>query len=310
MRLHLGRIRLGVVVVALLVCPLWAGAESFRVATYNVENYLDEATQSRYAKSAEAKAKVRESILALKPDVLALEEMGTTNALLELRDALKGAGLDLPYWEHVTGAETNIHVAILSKFPFAARRSHTNDNFLLNGRRFRVSRGFGEVDVQVNPNYTLTVLVAHLKSKRAVAEADEKDLRFEEAKLLREKVDARLAANPNANLVVLGDFNDGKDSPSTKVVIGRGKQKLVDTRPAERNGDNVPSSNPAWEPRNVTWTHYYGKEDVYSRIDFILISPGLAREWVKDETYVLTLANWGVGSDHRPIVATFEATDK
>ena len=45
-----------------------------------------EAVQTRYAKSADAKAKVRESILALKPAVLALEEMGTTNALLALRD--------------------------------------------------------------------------------------------------------------------------------------------------------------------------------------------------------------------------------
>ncbi len=52
-----------------------------------------------------------------------------------------------------------------------------------------------------------------------------------------------------------------------------------------------------------------GKEDTYSRIDYILISPGMAREWVTNETYVLTLPNWGVGSDHRPILATFEAED-
>lgn len=293
-----------------LVASHWAAAETFRVATYNVENYLDEATQSRFAKSADSKAKVRESILALKPDVLALEEMGTTNALLELRDSLKAAGIDFPYWEHVTGFDTNIYVAILSRFPITARRSHTNENFLLDGRRFRVGRGFAEVDIQVTTNYTLTVLAAHLKSKRAVPEADEKDLRFEEAKLLREKIDARLATNPNANLVVLGDFNDGKDAPSTKVIIGRGRNKLVDTRPSERNGDNVPSANPAWEPRNVTWTHFYGKEDLYSRIDFILLSPGLAREWVSNETYVLTIPNWGVASDHRPVVATFETEDK
>jgi endonuclease/exonuclease/phosphatase family metal-dependent hydrolase len=119
-------------------------------------------------------------------------------------------------------------------------------------------------------------------------------------------VDARLAANPSANLIVLGDFNDTKDSASTKAVIGRGKAKLVDTRPAERNGDNAPGR----EPRNVAWTHYYAKEDSYSRIDYLLLSPGMAREWVADETYVLTLPNWGVGSDHRPIVATFEAEDK
>jgi hypothetical protein len=36
----------------------------------------------------------------------------------------------------------------------------------------------------------------------------------------------------------------------------------------------------------------------------------MAKEWVTNETYVLTLANWSVGFDHRPLVATFEASDK
>ena len=162
----------------------------------------------------------------------------------------------------------------------------------------------------MNTNYSFTLITAHLKSKRAVAQADEIEMRLEEAKLLRERIDACFAANPNINLIVLGDLNDTRDSASTKAVIGRGKRKLLDTRPAERNGDNTPSTRPASEPRNVTWTHYYGKTDTYSRIDYILISPSLAREWVTNETYVLALPNWGVGSDHRPIVAAFEAEDK
>jgi endonuclease/exonuclease/phosphatase family metal-dependent hydrolase len=33
-------------------------------------------------------------------------------------------------------------------------------------------------------------------------------LREQEARLLREKIDARLASDSEANLVVLGDFND------------------------------------------------------------------------------------------------------
>jgi endonuclease/exonuclease/phosphatase family metal-dependent hydrolase len=291
--------------LALLCCARLAAAEAFRVATYNLESYLDQPTETRPAKLPAAKAKVRESILALKPDVLALQEMGSTNALLELRDSLKADGLDLPYWEHVSGSDTNIHIAILSRFPLTARRPHADDSFLSSGRRFRVSRGFAEVDVQVNAIYSFTLIAAHLKSRRAIAQADEAELRLEEAKLLREKVDDRLAADPNANLIVLGDLNDNKDSASIKALVGRGKHKLVDTRPAERNGDH-PSSR---EPRNVAWTHYYAKEDSYSRIDYILLSPGMAREWLTNETYVLTLPDWGVGSDHRPIVATFQAED-
>jgi endonuclease/exonuclease/phosphatase family metal-dependent hydrolase len=286
-------------------------AETFRVATYNVENYLDQPTESRpQIKSVEARNKVRESIRALNPDVLALEEMGSTNALLELRASLKAEGLDYPYWEHVQGWDTNIHVAVLSKLPIAARHPHTNDSFLLDGRRFSVSRGFAEVDIQAQTNFTFTLIAAHLKSRRPGPDADQAQLRHEEAKVLRGIIDAHLAANPQVRLVVLGDFNDVKSSDPIKTIIGHGRFKLVDTRPAERNGDNTPNPIPRFEPRNVTWTHYYGVEDTYSRIDYILLSPAMARDWVTNGTYALTIPNWGVGSDHRPIVATFETENK
>jgi endonuclease/exonuclease/phosphatase family metal-dependent hydrolase len=283
---------------------------TFRVATYNVEGYLEVATPSRPAKSADSRTKVRESIRALAPDVLALQEIGGTNALLELRDSLKQEGLDLAFWELVDGADTNINVAVLSRFPFAARRPHTRENFLLGGRRFQLSRGIAEVDVQVNSGYKFTLIAAHLKSRRLVPQADEAELRLEEAKILREKIDLRLAADPEANLVVLGDLNDTQDSASTKMILGRGKAKLVDTRPAERAGEAESSSDPQRTVRRVTWTHFYAKDDVYSRIDFILISPGMANEWVRQETYALTLPDWGVASDHRPILATFVSEDR
>ena len=140
--MNLGPLQNLLLVLATL-SPALLRAETFRIAAYNVENYLDQPTETRrFAKSDEAKAKIRESIHALKPDVIAFEEMGSTNALLELRASLKAEGMDFPYWEHVNGFDTNIHVAVLSKFPITARRPHTNENFLLDGRRFSVSRGF------------------------------------------------------------------------------------------------------------------------------------------------------------------------
>jgi endonuclease/exonuclease/phosphatase family metal-dependent hydrolase len=294
----------------LACCPPLPAAESFRIATYNRENYLDQPIGTRPAKSADSRAKVRESLRAIQADVVALQEMGTTSALLELRASLKAEGLDYPFWEHVTGWDTNIHVAVLSRFPIIARRPHTNESFLLFGRRFRVNRGFLEVDLKVNDRYSFTLMTTHLKSRRPVPEADEAELREQESILLRAKIDARLSASPNANLVVLGDLNDTQDSRSTRAVIGRGKNALVDTRPAERNGDNLPNPNPRYGPRNINWTHYYGKEDSYSRIDYLLLSAGMAHEWNKEETYILALPNWGIGSDHRPLVATFFATNK
>jgi endonuclease/exonuclease/phosphatase family metal-dependent hydrolase len=282
----------------------------FRVATYNLENYIDQHAGTRPLKTAEAKAGIRNGLRLLNADVVALQEVGSTNTLLELRASLKNEGLDYPHWELVMGWDTNIHVAILSKFPITARRPHTNDSFLLLGRRHRVSRGFAEVDLRVSEKYSFTLMTAHLKSRRPVPEADEAELREQEAILLREHIDARLASGPNVNLVVLGDFNDSKDTKAIRALIGRGKTALIDTRPAERNGDTLPNANHRGEPRNVSWTHYYGKEDSYSRLDYILISKGLAAEWDKENTYVLTMANWGQASDHRPVVAGFFAEDR
>src|SRR5438093_615339 len=77
-------------------------ATTWRTATFNIENYLDDTASRCCVKSAASKAKVRECIRALHPDVLALQEMGSVAALMELRAALKAEGLDFPHWEHVT----------------------------------------------------------------------------------------------------------------------------------------------------------------------------------------------------------------
>ena len=250
---------LGLIILALATPPPSAFADIIHVATYNVETYLDQPTETRvHVKSAEAKAKIRESIQAMNPDVIALEEMGDTNALLELRASLQAGGQDYPFWEQVQGFDTNIHVVVLSKLPVVARRPHTNDSFLLDGRRFQVKRGFAEVDIQAATNFTFTLIAAHLKSRLATPDADEAEERLGEARVLRGILDARLAREPDAKLIVLGDFNDAKDSAAIRELIGRGKRKLFDTRPAERNGDTARGEPPYHEPRDVAWTYFYG----------------------------------------------------
>ena len=284
--------------------------QSFRVATYNVENFILEPVQNRPIKKPFAQAKIVESILAARPDVIALQEMGKKTALARLQAALKAKGLNLPHAEHLSAFDTAIHVAYLSRFPFKKITRHDNESYLLNGRRLHVSRGFAEVEIALG-GYSFSLITSHLKSKRKVSVADEAEMRLQEAHRLRRIIDARLKANPEMNFAVLGDFNDYYNSKPVKALIGRGKSQLVDTRPGERNGDSGPNRiNSKWFPRNVSWTHFYGVEDVYSRIDFVLLSPGMAREWDRGNSWIPMVANWGHGSDHRPVVTTFVATDK
>jgi endonuclease/exonuclease/phosphatase family metal-dependent hydrolase len=296
--------------LSLVACLTASAGESFSVATFNLENYLLAPVGHRHSKPEPSRVQVRESILAMKPDVLAVQEIGGADALEELRASLKDAGWDYPYHELAAGFDTNIYVAVLSRYPIVARRSHTNENFLLRGRRFRVSRGFAEVDIRVNSSYTFTLIAAHLKSRREIPDADPSDLREQEALILRRIIDARLHARPEANLVIVGDFNDVKDSKSIRILMGRGSRSLADARPAERNGDRRPASEPRLASRSVTWTYHFARDDTYSRVDYILMSPGMAREWNADSTYVLAMAGWGLASDHRPIVAGFAAEER
>src|SRR3954469_21885886 len=142
------------------------GADLFRVATYNLNNYLNQASESRPAKLEESKIQVRKNIRALNADVIALQEMGAPSDLLELRQSLENEGCNYPNWEWVPGTDPAIHVAVLSRFPIMARRPHTNESFLLYGRRMQVNRGFAELDFRVNDHYFFTLMAAHLKSRR------------------------------------------------------------------------------------------------------------------------------------------------
>jgi endonuclease/exonuclease/phosphatase family metal-dependent hydrolase len=282
-----------------------------RIASFNVENYLIRPAPGRSPKPETSREKVAELLAQARPDVVALQEVGDTEAMADLQARLRAHGTDLPHAEFVRGHDPDIAVAILSRFPFASRRHHTNDAYLLDGRRLRSSRAFAEVSMVPSPGYHVHLLVAHLKSKRAVGIAAESEMRHKEAILLREKADAILVANPDANLVVCGDFNDSPDSPALRALCGSGVRALIDTRPAEP-ASTSPSLAPSGFPRarRVTWTHYFAREDAFTRIDYILVSRGMAREWRPEGTCILTSPDWGMASDHRPIVAEFETTER
>lgn len=290
----------------------WGGSPAGRVtlATYNVENYLLAGTGTRQAKSEESKSKVANVLKAVDADIVALQEIGGESALADLCRRTSALGLTYEHREWVQGFDTNIQVALVSRYPIVARRPHTRDTYLLSGRRFSVSRGILEVEVRVRPDYVLTVFVAHLKSRRTSVAADEGEMRREEARILREKIEARLRETPRANVVLLGDLNDNKNSVAIRAVIGRGRDGLVDTRPSEPGGRSGSTPNPKWQPRTVSWTHYYGVEDTYSRVDYVLLHPNAAREWKAEESYVAAVPDWGLASDHRPVVVVLESRDR
>ena len=213
------------------------------------------------------------------------------------------------YWEHVTGFDTNIHVAILSRFPFTARRPHTDDSFLLKRTPLPRQPRLCRSGLQVNTNYSFTLMAAHLKSKRAVAQADEAELRLEEAKLLREKIDAAWRPIPRPTSSSSATSTTPKILPRPRPSSAAASTSWsIPAPPSATATTSQLQTRPGPAQRHLDPLLRQGRHLFADRL--YPPQPRHGARMGHQETYVLTIPNWGVGSDHRPIVATFEAEDK
>lgn len=274
--------------------------KTFKVMAYNVRNFLV-MERSGPGKGERPKPDAEKEALYTviqeeAPDILAIEEVGEEMYLREIQEALRDRGLDYPHREWIQGADKSRHVSLLSRFPIAARDSHTEGEFHLGDREMRPMRGFIEADIRIAPDYTVKVYVAHLKSKRESEHGvTSGDIRLEEAKLLRKYLNEDLRANKDANLVVLGDLNDTFDSPALKTILGDEEFPLHDLKPVDAKG--------------YSGTYFYGPQKKYERIDYILVSDGLMREFKAGTAKVRDDKAARKASDHFPVQAVFEVGD-
>ena len=156
----------------------------------------------------------------IQPDIVGLIEIGDESMLEDLQKRLRTAGLDYSYREWVKGADEQRHICLLSKFPIVERNSRDDVRFELDGKILRMNRGILDVTVEVNPDYRLRLVGAHLKSRRAVPEYDQALMRAKEAWSLREHIDEILASCPETNLLLFGDLNDTKNEYPIREIIG------------------------------------------------------------------------------------------
>lgn len=289
---------LAVLILSLLLAVV---AQAITVATYNVENYLvtdrmaDGAYRQNYPKPETEKAAVRQVIAAVAPDVLALQEIGKMPFLAELQRDLKAEGHDYPHAILLEAADENRHVAFLSKLPFKEVREHKAVPVKFLGQEDVVKRGVLEVTVGTEGG-DLTLFVVHLKSRRTERKDDPEGAaqRHAEAVALRDLVLTRFPDPTQAQFAILGDWNDTRNSKAVRAL-----QKRGDT--------NVGEILRAYDSRGDTWTHAYRREDSYSRIDYILVSPALKPHVTRKGTaQIHDGAGAPDGSDHRAVYAKFE----
>ncbi|MCC6355043.1 MAG: endonuclease/exonuclease/phosphatase family protein [Verrucomicrobiae bacterium] len=326
---------------AVLVCaaslasgPAASGATApatFSAASFNLANWgvSDRWSHGKFLENAPKPDTERDAALAIlrriNPDILAVQEIirdRSDRHLEDLKKCLRESRLDYPQSFAIAGYDERIQIALFSRCPMVQKRALNRDTYEITRRvgsgtkartermARRVERGFIHATIEVRPGYLVEVFVAHLKSQRAIPEYDDPDepgqamIRRREAEILRRHIDARLAENPDANILVLGDLNDSLNSRPLQILAGRASDPV--RMYALWLGDYMRDA----------WTHFHHPAREYTLFDYAIASQGLFNEYSPSRSHVYRerpedppALRWDSASDHRPIVATFYAAD-
>lgn len=274
-------------------------AGTFSVMTYNLRQYaLMDRDGGGELNDPKPESERRAALLLIakeKPDVLSVQEMGDSAIFTQFRFDLQAAGLNYPYAELLERGRFEVNLAVLSRFPIVSIQNHTNEVYSIGEAKIPVTRGFLDVEIQVNPDYRFRLLAAHLKSK-VYSPLGQTEMRRNEARLLNKIVREILEENPGVNLLVAGDLNDDCNSAALREVGGRRGGEMTDLRPVDSAGD--------------VWTCFQASTDSFSRFDYFFVSDGMFPEVVREQTCVVRDPLTYEASDHRPVIAVFRTADQ
>ncbi|PHS58227.1 MAG: endonuclease [Sulfurimonas sp.] len=207
----------------ILYITLAIGDTNLKIATYNVENLFDLEKKGYkykeykpYGKSLWNKKNYKTKLQNLSKvikdidaDIIALQEIHSLKALLDLRFTLKQKGLYYRYYSIANKKHTAIKVAILSKIPFV----YSKELVVSPTYKFR---NILETKFKIN-NKDLYIFTNHWKSK-----SGPESMRIVSAKTLVNRIKE---IGFDKNIILLGDFN----SDYEEYIKFKRKRRLNDT---------------------------------------------------------------------------------
>lgn len=268
---------------------------SVRFIAYNVENWL---TMDRYVdgkslkgspKPEKEKLAIAELLADAKPDILGISEIGNEEDVKDLQAYLAKAGHPMPHFHVNRGADPTRSLVLISRFPIGKTVMRDDLTYSSKGREYAMQRGILDATVET-PAGAYRFLGLHLKSKRETEDGGQEDMRRNEGHLLRREIDEILSEDPDARLVVYGDLNDTRQSSTIRTIHGGGKNPKSLLMIALKDS------------RGHFWTHHWDFQDVYSRIDYVLVSGALRNSIDWDRCKIIDNDAVAGASDHRPLL--------
>ncbi|MEI6645324.1 MAG: endonuclease/exonuclease/phosphatase family protein [bacterium] len=274
----------------------FANSNTLVIASWNVENLFDTIDDPsnpnddgytpdgwthwstfRYTRKLSHLAKV---IASMKPDILCLMEVENRLVLNDLAATLKKEqNYELPVILHRDCHDTRgIDVAMLAKVAPVA----TNWFCAVPLQRDVLACDF------VIHERTVTVLANHWKSQLGIKEESDA-IRHTEAKAVRKFIDERLAKNPEAAILVTGDFNDMVTSP---ILVNDAGFSLTKADVQKNTKKHLLWNLSGMLPETARGTYYYAATKRWSSFDSMSVSYGMltnsfpSASWqVRPETY-------------------------
>ena len=279
-------------------CVLLTGAhaDTLRIATYNLKNYLvmDRVVAGRwrpeYPKPEAEKKIIRQVITEVEPDVLVLQEIGGADFLEELRRDLSQEGLHYEHAVLMRGMDEARHVALLSQLVPREVRKHRDLDFKYFEDRLKVKRGLLEVVFELPGGQRFQLFAVHLKSRWSDEPRDpgSQMRRTREARACRDRMIERTLESGRKDYVVAGDFNDHPASAPLRRFYQRGDLELGALLPAA-------------DSRGHVWTHFYEKQGAYTLVDGFVVSPAFLPLIEGGEGHIADRPGALAGSDHRMV---------
>ncbi|MEO2048187.1 MAG: endonuclease/exonuclease/phosphatase family protein [Pirellulales bacterium] len=267
-----------------------------RIATYNILNLFDgqddpyHADESTPTKPRAELERLAESLRALNADVVALQEVENRGYLERFVQVFLP---EMGYQEvvHFDGNDgRGIDVCLLSRVPIGPVRSHRHLRFTgPDGMERSFSRDLLAVTILPPGGDPFEIWVVHLKSNSGGREHAE-PIRLAEVGQARQLLDQALAADPEARILLMGDFNDVWSSKTMRTLAGTGPTAFWSV--ASELGEKQPDT--------------YNKGKFHSMIDFILCSPAMVKAYVKGSCRIIPGSTEKTGSDHNPVTAKFK----
>ena len=266
-------------------------SKRIRVATFNIRNLFDDVDDPYFAdETTIAKPRSEIELLAatieeIDADVMALQEVESRGYLQRFNDVfLRDLGYEVVHY--AGNDQRGSGLAVLSRIPVGQVTSHRHRRFR-NPRDepARFSRDLLCVELLHPFAPSFEVWVTHLKSKRGGPAATEPQ-RMAETTEIRRILEARLTREPQARILLMGDFNDTKESRPMKNLLAGSFAGFFSDLPSDSITYNLPPYQ--------------------AMIDFILASPHAQQGFVQNSYRIVDQTLQQSGSDHNAVVAEFE----